>query len=384
MTYIVKTSLLLAALLPSSAFAQNLSDDCWKSLVPDVTVINTDTHAKYAYLQTIDSSNFQEKKSNASYGVGIVLEGIPLNMYGSYDQFKQARSDFAMKNSIKWSFDESKSVLMQKVSLEAFSAFTRCKELHARTTHGLFIWPASIEDDNAVIAVYWNKPPNGQEAIGLKFDLRGFSNNTFPKTIKDGQTYSALLDRKKGKDQIVTLNGGGYTTEPLILKRTNTTVQSDPLPVPLCQHVVNLPISGMAHIEGRSDVAFGPNEWIGTKGTYLRMEGFSFDFAPDQFPNPIPGLSLEYMCHIQGTGDSLWLKSGEFCGTRGLYTRVEGFAAKLVGPNAKYFELETSCHIEGSGDRGPYKSSEYCGTKGASLRMEALRVSVKSLGKCSN
>src|SRR5690349_8838275 len=84
-------------------------------------------------------------------------------------------------------------------------------------------------------------------------------------------------------------------------------------------------MKGVVHIQDLGDTPFREADWVGTKGRSLRMEGFSIEFA-----DPIPGLGLEYMCHLQDIGDTQWMPAGSFCGTRGEMRRLEGFAIRLT------------------------------------------------------
>lgn len=91
------------------------------------------------------------------------------------------------------------------------------------------------------------------------------------------------------------------------------------------------------------------------------------------------GLGLEYMCHIQGHGDTEFLKTGEFCGTRGQSRRLEGFAARLAGPQASSYAVIYSCHVQGVGDIEELSGPSFCGTRGQSRRLEALKIRVERI-----
>jgi uncharacterized protein YjdB len=125
-----------------------------------------------------------------------------------------------------------------------------------------------------------------------------------------------------------------------------------------------------------ADQAGTDGAWAGTKGRSLRMEAFQIDFRDP----PVPNLGIEYMCHIQGSGDSPkppmpWLHQGQKCGTNGLSLRLEGFATRLTGSNASAFTLTYKCHVQGAGDKDP-DASGYCGTKGQGLGAEAMFVDI--------
>lgn len=132
-----------------------------------------------------------------------------------------------------------------------------------------------------------------------------------------------------------------------------------------------LRLSGLVHVENLGDQPLTEARWAGTKGRSLRLEGFAVNLSP-----PTPGLALEYMCHLEGQGDTPWMPGGSFCGTRGQDRRLEGFAIRLTGAQARNYDIYYACHLETRGDTGPVMNGAFCGTRGQSLRVEALEVAV--------
>jgi hypothetical protein len=128
-------------------------------------------------------------------------------------------------------------------------------------------------------------------------------------------------------------------------------------------------------VQNLGDQPLGDSHWAGTKGQSLRLEGFALDFAPT-----VPGIGLEYMCHLQNIGDTVLMPGESFCGTRGQSRRLEGFAIQLTGPEAAKYDVYYGCHLQDIGDTGPVKNGEFCGTRGQSRRLEALVVWVFPTG----
>ena len=133
----------------------------------------------------------------------------------------------------------------------------------------------------------------------------------------------------------------------------------------------SLKLRGIVHIQDLGDQPLEAAQWAGTKGRSLRLEGFAIDFSP-----PVPGLGLEYMCHLQDIGDTKWMPGGSFCGTRGEERRVEGFAIRLTGSQISKYNVYYTCHVQDVGDTGQVMNGAFCGTHGKSLRVEALQVGV--------
>ena len=109
------------------------------------------------------------------------------------------------------------------------------------------------------------------------------------------------------------------------------------------------------------------------------LEGFQLTLvdATGQKPNG-GGVSLEYMAHLAEVGDTAWAVEGSFCGTRGQSRRVEGFAVRLAGPNAKFYKVRYMAHFEGiSSDTGFFENGQFCGTRGENRRLEGMYVTVE-------
>ncbi|MEG3920312.1 hypothetical protein QUA07_14435 [Microcoleus sp. T3_A4] len=130
-----------------------------------------------------------------------------------------------------------------------------------------------------------------------------------------------------------------------------------------------LGIKVLVHIQGIGDRTFGAQEYAGSKGRGLRVEGFAINIDP-----PIPGLNVEYMAHVEGVGDTPWLSEGELAGFRGQAKRIEGFAVRLSGPQADKYDVFYSAHIQNISDTDVSSNGEYCGTRGKALRIEGIKV----------
>jgi uncharacterized protein YjdB len=130
-----------------------------------------------------------------------------------------------------------------------------------------------------------------------------------------------------------------------------------------------LGIKVLAHIQGIGDRTFGAQEYAGTKAQGRRVEGFLINIEP-----PIAGLTVEYMAHVEGVGDTPWISDGELAGFRGQAKRVEGFAVRLSGPQADKYDVFYSAHIQNIGDTDVSSNGDYCGTRGKGLRIEGIKV----------
>ena len=90
-----------------------------------------------------------------------------------------------------------------------------------------------------------------------------------------------------------------------------------------------LPLVVTVHLQDIGDRTFGAGQFAGTRGESRRLEGASIAFSP-----PVPGLSIQYMGHVQDVGDTPWMSDGQFVGTRGQARLMEGIAIRLADPLA--------------------------------------------------
>lgn len=127
-----------------------------------------------------------------------------------------------------------------------------------------------------------------------------------------------------------------------------------------------------AHLEGYGDAMGRESEFIGTRGEYRRLEGFQIEIS-----GAVPNLTLHYMAHLEGIGDTSWVPEGNFVGTRGEHRRLEGFAIELRGSAAGNYNLFYLAHLQGLGDTPLMTGGDFCGTRGQSRRVEGMLVRIE-------
>ncbi|MCY7381190.1 MAG: hypothetical protein LH628_01120, partial [Microcoleus sp. CAN_BIN18] len=128
----------------------------------------------------------------------------------------------------------------------------------------------------------------------------------------------------------------------------------------------------VVHIQDIGDRTFSEGALAGTTGQSRRLEGFQINLD-----SPIPGLSMEYMAHIQGIGDTSWVREGQYVGTKNQSRRIEGFAIRLTGSQASKYDVFYQSHVEGIGNTARVGNSQFSGTRGLSRRVEAISVWVQ-------
>ncbi len=133
----------------------------------------------------------------------------------------------------------------------------------------------------------------------------------------------------------------------------------------------NLKLDVLVHLSGIGNSTAHDDQFAGTRGQSRRLEGFSLQLNPQ-----VPGLSLKYVAHLQGTGDALFVNEGEFLGTRGQSRRLEGFAIELTGPSAANYDVIYMAHLAGTGDTGFFQNGQFCGTRGQSRQVEGILIRI--------
>jgi uncharacterized protein YjdB len=136
-----------------------------------------------------------------------------------------------------------------------------------------------------------------------------------------------------------------------------------------------IPLRGIVHLQDVGDVALTEGLFAGTRGESRRLEAFSLSFDP-----PVRGLAMQYMAHLQDSGDTQWVSEGQLVGTRGQSRRLEGFAIRLVGRSAPRYTVRYMAHLQDIGDTEFCRDSQFCGTRGQSRRLEGMLVRVLPRG----
>lgn len=131
------------------------------------------------------------------------------------------------------------------------------------------------------------------------------------------------------------------------------------------------------HVQDYGQLSFAEDQWAGTVGEGKRLE--ALEVIPLKAPegNWPSCLSLKYMAHIQGTGDTGWYTAPAKVGTEGKRKRIEGVAFKTAGTCANSYTVEYRCHIQDLGTSALMSDGEFCGTRGDAVRLEALQLTVR-------
>lgn len=357
---------ILSALWAVPAHAQ--AERCSDALISSNVAWQYDTSLRIATMNLIDRSNFESKRKSLSAGADFIVSGIPISAFGSFDEFSEARSREVQQSRFNYDFNESSYYVAQFVPREAFTAYVECLRIRKQQAVGLHLIPIEISPDYFAADIFWNSPPPGTPAT-LKVELAGGQFTEKPPEAMSAQSYHPLnVQRTEGQPLRVTVAANGFQPERISIPRYVAPEKVQPWEIKGYRPRIEV----LAHVQSMGDVKGVGGEWVGSRGRRLRQEGLQLNITDN-----VPGLRLEYMCHIEGSGDTLYMGEEQYCGTRGESRRIEGWAVRLVGPAAPFFTLQYWCHLEGVGDSGPMTNEQYCGTRGEKRRMEAIKLVVE-------
>jgi hypothetical protein len=151
---------------------------------------------------------------------------------------------------------------------------------------------------------------------------------------------------------------------------------SDPVPsVSLPEWSVpnNINFKFLLHMAGVGDHWYQGDTRGG--GISSQIEGFELDFS-----GVYPGLGCQYMVHLAGYGDKPWISNGNFAGTRGQSTRLEGIAIRLTGPAGHLYSVwysgKRTVGYIASVDLAPVSDGQFLGTRGQSSPLTEVEVHI--------
>jgi uncharacterized protein YjdB len=132
-------------------------------------------------------------------------------------------------------------------------------------------------------------------------------------------------------------------------------------------------IEGYVWIENQGQVNFVDNNFAGTRGQSLRMEGFQIGLV-----NPPPNLAIQYRVYISNLSWMSWIYDNTYAGTQGLGLGMQAFAIRLVGD--PQYHVQYMAHQETSGDIPEYGSNVtdlvWVGDPGSGLRLEGMALTI--------
>jgi hypothetical protein len=127
----------------------------------------------------------------------------------------------------------------------------------------------------------------------------------------------------------------------------------------------------VAHVQRTGDVGARVGDWIGTRGSKSWIEGFAI--------KPSGGLAaedIEYQAVLGRGWQSPWVEGGKFCGSRGMALPLLGLRVRLKGAAARQWECSYEATFTDGSAIGPVGVDQPCEAESLAS-LEAFRVELR-------
>jgi hypothetical protein len=127
----------------------------------------------------------------------------------------------------------------------------------------------------------------------------------------------------------------------------------------------------VAHVQRTGDVGGRIGDWIGTRGSRSWIEGFAV--------KPHEGVAaedIEYQGVLGRGWLSPWVEGGRFCGSRGMALPLLGIKLRLKGAAAREWECSYEATFTDGSKVGPVNAEEACEAESLAS-LEAFRIELR-------
>lgn len=280
--------------------------NCGDLLIPDTTFVHKDVSTSLSYLSTIDSSSYQQHKTNASNGITFPFADVLLNNSTSYSDFDEKRADLFKQYGFDYNFKDSSLYYTRSVSAQAHKAFQACIN-----SYGLQIRVSNVSATEVELEVGWNNFPGHSDTPNFVMaNLIGgtliTTQNALPARLAVNSKYTLTFQREASKDFRLSANVGA-TTDSVFVPRW----------------LENKPISTLQSMQA---INVQSNAWVpmvieANKPTTIRITGKWFNHMPNSMLTAAQGIQIKYrgidgkeriedndmLPHLVGIGESAWV-----------------------------------------------------------------------------
>lgn len=205
------TALALLIMNSTSLLALDV-ESCLPVLKPlEVTNITSDL-ARLTVASEITRQQFLDAKNSGSFGLDVVIEGIPLSGYGDWDSFNRARNRELQRYSFDLDLTTKRYLSLQYVDDQAFGAYIDCLRV-ASSELGLHAYVSQLQGELFTVTVRYRAMGNAPDLVLQSNAItitNGVANNiVFPITIPNNGNYVLTIERDLSKPFSFTVNGGG-------------------------------------------------------------------------------------------------------------------------------------------------------------------------------
>jgi hypothetical protein len=166
--------ILTVLIIAASVFAR--ADDgkkeaiaaCAVALAPDVTILNSSSSLKHAWVRLITEKTYEAAKTQIKASGSIEL----LNLIGgstdnSYEQFNEKRRDYLNLDKGEYQEDRMISIFRQTLPPQAGEHFVECVRIALTGSSGLHAWFSEESSSSAILHVKFRGSPNTSVSFRL-------------------------------------------------------------------------------------------------------------------------------------------------------------------------------------------------------------------------
>lgn len=232
---ITRFVLALAFIVAHSQAEAQVPRNCEAALIADVELTQISERTRIAFLQTIDSSNFEQIKNSAGFGASIPIEGIPLSAFANFEQFNEARRRYIESVDLRFDRDLAVLYVAQRVPQRAFTAFSQCIEADARQRYGLHLIPRQLGDDVVQLTIHWRPtPPTTATRLSVNIEILDGSETIRQQVRLPANAFEPLTHRRRSEGGMVLITASGGGIEPVTIRVP--AVDREPPLLPACRH----------------------------------------------------------------------------------------------------------------------------------------------------
>lgn len=302
----------------ANASKVDVIEACGANLLKNHIDYDHETRLEFSILHTVTKENWQQMRDGIDIGVDVVLKGIPLKGFGSYEEFDYARSKYFQEFQHDYRREESTRYLSTYVDPDAFKSYRFCLTKGLENDFGFFLIPGEMNSSYASYDIQWRPTtPRTEIDVDIKIVSGGTPAIPLPTKVLPYGFGSIDINRKPEQDLIVRIKPKDLQAIRIVLPGTG--------PTPPKPKKAPLRISGYTRTDG---TFAGPNsKWLpdpqgkSPASTNSRIDTIKLDIAV-----PTPGLRVIYRCYTHNNGNPPWVANGEECGVKGKHLVALKFA----------------------------------------------------------
>lgn len=188
------------------------SENCSLALIQDRSEINLKESNSLATVNHF-RRNFS-RNDDWKGELNLPIKGLPIEANGSNS--KSILEDVVRSFNQQFEIYKEYSLITQGLSENALRAYRDCLKLKDNK-HGLKLISFDTTKEAVTSKVTWVSPPKAPTEATVKIEIKqGNKLEIITRKMKTGEQFSFTIDREKGKDTRIIVNGGGYSVSEIV------------------------------------------------------------------------------------------------------------------------------------------------------------------------